>query len=498
MKKKIVFVMAVAVMYCTSQANANVQPVSQDSVHCESYRDRELMFQSVEPVYHKGVLVTSPWNGNWFVSLQGGASAFIGRPIGCADLFDRVKPTLYISVGKWFTPQIGARIGYDGWRFKDCNLATNDYHHFHADLMYNVLGGLYSKKENPRWGIIPYIGFGMMYNPQNDQKPFAISYGVQGQYRICKRLAALLEIGNVSTFQNFDGYGKANCFGDNMLSISAGLSFTIGKVGWKRPVDATSYIRQNERLVKYVSELSESNRRYIGQHDKDMRTLNELKKILEIEGLLEKYSRLFDDREDLSSGYPKNDYSGLNSLRARLKNRRWDGKSPLANDSLAVCSWTAKTNVDDSGNSNEVQSDNPANAQGLANMGGDSITTCNHSDYLSIMSSGNGCIGSPVYFFFELGTAKLTDKSQLVNLDELARVAKKYVLSVTVVGAADAATGTADINDRLSVSRADYIATELVKRGLKVDVISKVGKGGISDYNPTEANRHTRVLLYMK
>ena len=170
----------------------------------------------------------------------------------------------------------------------------------------------------------------------------------------------------------------------------------------------------------------------------------------------------------------------------------------MANDSLAVCSWTAKTNVDDSGNSNEFQSDNPANAQGLANMGGDNITTCNHSDYLTIMSSGNECIGSPVYFFFKLGTAKLTDKSQLVNLDELARVAKKYGLSVTVVGAADAATGNADINDRLSVSRADYIATELVKRGLKVDVISKVGKGGISDYNPTEANRHTRVLLYMK
>ena len=117
---------------------------------------------------------------------------------------------------------------------------------------------------------------------------------------------------------------------------------------------------------------------------------------------------------------------------------------------------------------------------------------------MSFINSGNECIGSPVYFFFELGTAKLTDKSQSVNLDELARVAKKYGLSVTVVGAADAATGAADVNDRLSISRADYITTELVKRGLAVDVITKVGKGGISDYNPTEANRHTKVLLYMK
>ena len=433
--------MAMAGMCCTLQAKANVQPVPQDSVHYESYMEKELMFQTAEPTYHKGVLVTSPWNGNWFVSLQGGASAFIGRPIGCADLFDRVQPSLSASVGKWFTPQIGARIGYGGWRFKDCNLTANDYHHFHADLMYNVLGGLYAKKENPRWGIVPYVGLGMMYNPQNGQKPFAISYGIQGQYRICKRLAALLEIGNASTFQNFDGYGEANRFGDNMLSVSAGLSFTIGKVGWKRTVDATPYIRQNEWLVEYASELSESNRRYIGQHDRDMRTLNELKKILDIEGLLEKYSRLFEDHENLSSGYPKNDYSGLNSLRARLKNRRWDGKSPLSNDSLAVCSGIANVNVDDSGNSNEVQSDNLAKAQELTNMGGDSIATYNHSDYLSFINSGNECIGSPVYFFFELGTAKLTDKSQSVNLDELARVAKKYGLSVTVVGAAGAAPG---------------------------------------------------------
>ena len=146
--------------------------------------------------------MTSPWNGNWFVSLQGGASAFIGKPIGCADLFDRVRPTVSASLGKWFTPQIGARIGYGGWQFKDCGLATNDYHHFHADLMWNVLGYRYGKVENPRWGIIPFIGLGLLHNPQNGHNPFAVSYGIQGQYRICKRLSALLEIGNISTFQD--------------------------------------------------------------------------------------------------------------------------------------------------------------------------------------------------------------------------------------------------------------------------------------------------------
>ena len=337
-----------------------------------------------------------------------------------------------------------------------------------------------------------------MHNPQNGHNPFAVSYGIQGQYRICKRLSALLEIGNISTFQDFDGYGRTNRFGDNMLSVSAGLSFTIGKAGWKRAVDASPYIRQNEWLIGYATQLSESNRRYTGQHDRAMRTINELKKILEIEGLLDKYSRMFDDRESLGNVYPVNDYSGLNSLRARLKNRHWDGKSPLSNDGLFSKSEFANAILNNDGSVVNDFYVTGADSLLSPDTNNDSISIYSHSDYLSFIGSGNECIGSPVYFFFELGTAQLTDKSQLVNLDELARVTKKYGLSVTVAGAADAATGTADINNKLSASRADYIVMELRRRGVAVESITKVCQGGISNYVPAEANRHTKVMLYMK
>lgn len=118
------------------------------------------------------------------------------------------------------------------------------------------------------------------------------------------------------------------------------------------------------------------------------------------------------------------------------------------------------------------------------------------ADYAVLMQSGRECIGAPIFFFFELGTSHLTDPSQLVNLDELARVAKKYGLKVKVTGAADSATGTVGINNALSASRADYIASELNKRGLSPDRMTKTGEGGISDYAPTEANRHTKVELF--
>lgn len=99
-------------------------------------------------------------------------------------------------------------------------------------------------------------------------------------------------------------------------------------------------------------------------------------------------------------------------------------------------------------------------------------------------------------FFFNLNTASLTDASQILNLDELARVAKKYSLSVRVTGAADSSTGTPAINDSLSTSRAEFIAVELKRRGIPDGMIVKTSVGGIADHTPAEANRHTKVELF--
>lgn len=40
-------------------------------------------------------------------------------------------------------------------------------------------------------------------------------------------------------------------------------------------------------------------------------------------------------------------------------------------------------------------------------------------EYLSKIVKGELCVGVPVYFFFNLASTSLTDKSQLVNLDAI-------------------------------------------------------------------------------
>lgn len=482
MTKNIIFIFAA---FCTLQARADVQPTEKDTVRCTfRYDDTELL-QPLQPSYLDGVVVPARGNGNWFVSITGGTTAFLGTPLGCEDLFGRLKPLYSLALGKWFTPWVGARINYSGLQFKDGMLAVQEYHHLHADLLWNVLGGSYARQEQVRWHLAPFAGIGLLHHATNGHNPLAISYGIQGQYRISKRVSALVEISGMTTFQDFDGYGKANRPGDHMLSLTAGFSFHIGKVGWKRAIDPSPYVRCDQWLVDYVNVLSEQNSRYAGQHDKDRRTLAELKKILEIEGLLDTYCHLFDDDDTIGhNGYPRNNYSGLNSLRVRLKNRHWNGKSPLEGQA-----------PNGNGRADSLQHRQDS-VSGLGTGQFENLPDSTLADYAVRMQSGRECIGAPIFFFFELGTSHLTDTSQLVNLDELARVAKKYGLKVKVTGAADSATGTVGINNALSVSRADYIASELNKRGLASDRLTKTGEGGISDYAPTAANRHTRVELF--
>lgn len=465
MTKQIIFIFAVL---CSLQAQADVQPVQEDTVRYTSlYADTELL-QPLQPVYLDGVVLPMSRSGNWFVSIAGGATAFLGTPLGCEDLFGRLKPSYSLAVGKWFTPSVGARINYSGMQFKDARLSTQDYHHIHADLLWNVLGRRYARQGQVRWSLAPFAGVGLLHHATNGHNPFTISYGVQGQYRISKRVSAVLELSGTTTFQDFDGYGRTNRPGDNLLSLTAGFTFHIGKVGWKRAIDATPYIHRNEWLVDYANSLSEENRRYAARNEQDRRTLAELKKILEIEGLLDTYGHLLEENNNGRTGYPVNNYSGLNSLRARLKNRHWNGKSPF--DTMGT----------GTGEKSSV-------SERLDTLATGSTT---------FIYAGGECIGAPVYFFFNLNTAHLTDASQMLNLDELARVANKYGLSVRVTGAADSATGTSDINGSLSVSRAAFIAAELEQRGIPAERIAKVSRGGIADHTPAEANRHTKVELF--
>ena len=414
-----------------------------DSIYMQD--DYTQFIQPVSPTYLDDVTGSLGLDANWFLSVQGGMSAFVGKPVGCGDLFDRTKPLLSIGLGKWFTPHIGSRLSFQGFKFVDQSLTSHTFQSVHLDLMYYFCNG-YKHNSNGlgRWGLIPYAGVGMLNNSYARKNPFAISFGLIGQYRFTKRLVFSTEIGNTMTFQDFDGIGNPRRPGDNLLQGSVGLSLILGKAGWKRVIDPMPYVYQNDWLLDYTDQLKEKNEAMSKQIVKDKAALAEMRKILRIKGLLDSFS----DSVSVAKNYPRNNYSGLNSLRMRMKGQSYESvEIPAKPDTIAG-------------------------------------------------SSGNECIGAPINFFFKLNTATLTSNAQQLNIAEIARVAKKHGLYVRIVGAADKATGTEIRNKELSESRAAYISEQLQKRGIPLDNIICEGIGGISRFKPDEVNRYTRVMLY--
>ena len=72
------------------------------------------------------------------------------------------------------------------------------------------------------------------------------------------------------------------------------------------------------------------------------------------------------------------------------------------------------------------------------------------------------------------------------------------ILRIRVTGAADSATGTDVRNDQLSLKRANFIYEQLTKRGLNEKYIAQVPIGGISEFQPIEGNRFTKVELFFE
>lgn len=127
----------------------------------------------------------------------------------------------------------------------------------------------------------------------------------------------------------------------------------------------------------------------------------------------------------------------------------------------------------------------------------DNLMSANNNALDSIAISGHSkiTVGVPVYFFFQLNSDRLVDESQIVNLDDIAKISKVHNLKVTIFGAADSATGTQTINQELAQRRARYIAQILVDRGVPESLIHLHSFGGINKYKANDSNRFTVVML---
>lgn len=102
-------------------------------------------------------------------------------------------------------------------------------------------------------------------------------------------------------------------------------------------------------------------------------------------------------------------------------------------------------------------------------------------------------ITTPVSVFFNIGKTDVANPKDLVNVEALAKYAKTNNSKIMVTGFADSATGTPQINQKLSVKRAEIVKGELIKMGVNADNISTQAHGGVETLSPISFNRRATV-----
>ena len=239
----------------------------------------------------RGPFLTNRFGDNWFISAAGGVNIYYGEADKTVKFGKRMAPALDISLGKWFTPAIGARLMYSGLAgkgghpylsapfvvpsSKSTGVGTYypkrfKYTFIHADFLWNASTSFGGYKEYRRWEFIPFAGFGpaiaattkKAVNRKTKIREFAFTAGLLNKVRLTPALDLTLEARGMLVKQTFDGVTGGRR-GEGMASVTAGLSYKIGRRDFDKPIvvpeaDYTSY---NDRIRLLEGDLASSKSR---------------------------------------------------------------------------------------------------------------------------------------------------------------------------------------------------------------------------------------------
>ncbi len=145
----------------------------------------------------RGPYETNRFGDNWFIGAGGGVNFFIEDGFGA-----KVAPSLDVNLGKWFTPSIGMRVGYQGLnsRVSDGDIIQKfGYMYIHGDFLWNISNALSGYKETRFWNFVPYLHAGFyrsdgIENVDVTDNEFAAGGGLLHNLRLTDRLDLIVDM----------------------------------------------------------------------------------------------------------------------------------------------------------------------------------------------------------------------------------------------------------------------------------------------------------------
>lgn len=185
-------------------------------------------------------VVTNPYGDNWFISANGGIHLYNGVVTKGQSPFEHISPAVSVYGGKWHSPGFGWRVGYNGLNIKPFKNSTHHaFVNFHFDALLNLSNMIFGYDEARIWNLIPFVGAGWAgrtYQGSGLTGTLSANYGILNTFRIAERMAVNVELSG-HFFRNGFG-GKAGKAGHDMMwSLTAGITYRLGRVGWSPAID---------------------------------------------------------------------------------------------------------------------------------------------------------------------------------------------------------------------------------------------------------------------
>ena len=175
----------------------------------------------------RGPYETNRFCDNWFIGVGGGINAFWNEGMKVDDM--KIAPSIDANFGKWFTPTIGMRAGYQGINFQIKDQNKLGYMYFHGDFLWNISDAIGGYKETRFWNFVPYLhtGFFRSYTTDGDEfanNEFAMGAGLLHNLRLSDRLDIVIDMR--ATVVNGDIHRSSGVA--ILPSVTAGLAVDLG------------------------------------------------------------------------------------------------------------------------------------------------------------------------------------------------------------------------------------------------------------------------------
>lgn len=192
----------------------------------------------------QGTSNTGKPEGHFFVGAGGGVKTMI-----TSGNEAMATPTFDVYLGKWFTPSLGARLGFQGLAIKEDYDQAYFANHFwmdpiegtiykygfaylHADVMWNIRNSFGGYKERtinfaPYW----HLGLEVIYNPEeglfSDQRDpeLAMGPGLYITTKLSDRFALTADVRDILFSERFHNYNEGGLA--NVVAGIVGVAFTF-------------------------------------------------------------------------------------------------------------------------------------------------------------------------------------------------------------------------------------------------------------------------------